>query len=134
MRREISPLHLYRLHYIYTNVIIYQVEKILRDAKSHSLPENIIKTLEAQTGNSTACVQLLICKMSPMIWGVQKTVQKQLQNKTHNETTGTGRSSESMLDTFLGTLPQKSAFINFGDHCEKRFPFCKLLKFSSPAK
>ncbi len=119
-----------------------QVEKILRDVKSHNLPENIIKTLETKTGNSTACVQLLICKMSPVIWGVQKTVQKQLVHngsatdaKGRMDQASTGKTAvvESMMDTFLGTLPNKSAFVNFGDHCEKRFPFCKLLKFNNPA-
>lgn len=55
-----------------------QVEKLLSQAKSHSLPEKLIDTLSAKTGNSTSCVQLLICKMTPVIWGLQDTVKEQM--------------------------------------------------------
>jgi hypothetical protein len=95
------------------------VEKVLREAKSHSLPENILKTLKEKTGNSTACVQLLICKMSPVVWGVQKTVKDHMENKNKTET-GRASQSNSVVDSFLGNLPPKSVFVNFGDHCEKR--------------
>jgi len=108
-----------------------QIESLLHEAKNHSLPENIITTLKKKSGNSTACVQLLICKMSPVIWGVQKTISSQTDLlKSSNGTSGRAfTSASSVLNTFLETLPPKEKFVDFGDHCEKRFPFCKLLKF-----
>ena len=36
-----------------------------------SLPEDLIGALRNRTGDTTSCVQLFICKMAPVIWGVQ---------------------------------------------------------------
>ena len=38
-----------------------------------SLPEDLIDALRNKTGDTTSCVQLFICKMAPVIWGVQVT-------------------------------------------------------------
>lgn len=99
--------------------------------------------------------------MSPFIWGIQKTVDKELQlyknndNGTDDPTHGDyyGRSNEdsdfrprslssyfstkylgSVWSELLQVVPDRYNFLTFGDNCEKKFPACKLLKFKKTDK
>ncbi|CAL8111692.1 unnamed protein product [Orchesella dallaii] len=130
-----------------------QLEKFLTSAKSHTLPEKLIDSLSDTTGNSTSCVQLLICKMTPVIHGFQDTVTEELKlpglnkgpglrtaskpitNSTLNEDASEPRGflaiSQFVIDKFLGRLPPKDRMLDFGDRCEKKFPQCQLLTFST---
>ena len=115
-----------------------QLDQLLRDAKDKGLPENIIGTLQDKTGNTTSCVQLLVCKMSPFIWGIQKTVETQMVKNPNStaedqdeESQNRGFFGSNVWDQLFNLLPDKKGFVSFGDSCEKRFPNCKLLKFPS---
>ncbi|KAK7082745.1 hypothetical protein SK128_015014 [Halocaridina rubra] len=59
-----------------------KVENMLREAQDPSLPKHMIEKLVSKTGDSTACVQLLICKMSPVIWGIQGKVKEYAQERS----------------------------------------------------
>lgn len=99
---------------------------MINQVKSETLPEKIISTLAEKTGNDTSCVQLLVCRISPVIHGMQKTV-----DKSYHEARSIGVSAVSkIVDTMYTFLPNRTAFLNLGDECEKRFPDCQLLKFT----
>lgn len=125
------------------------MEKLLAQARSHTLPEKLIDSLSQKTGNSTSCVQLLLCKMSPIIWGFQDTVKDQFNytnhqpdiktaRKTENTTNGQQEkdeprgflvTSQHLWDKFVGHLPEKNRILDFGERCETKYPHCQLLKF-----
>ena len=85
-------------------------------AQDETLPQHIIDNLTVKTGNETACVQLLVCKMTPLIWGVQKTVK--------NQEVVSARGFTNTLDM---SLPPINEFNAFGDACEGQFPACPLV-------
>ena len=77
--------------------------------------------------------------MSPIIWGVQKTVEKKLwdgkSEENNTERRETPRSfwstSANLLDDLMTSFPSKDGFVKFGNNCEQRFPNCRLLKFKN---
>ena len=50
------------------------MEAMLKEAQDPGIPSAIIKKLKGATGDETACVQLLMCKLSPVVWGLQRSV------------------------------------------------------------
>ena len=48
-----------------------------------SLPEWAIDSLQEHTGSTTSCVQLFICKMSPVVWGIQDSAGVYLSSLCH---------------------------------------------------
>ncbi|CAG7731192.1 unnamed protein product [Allacma fusca] len=108
------------------------VDGLLKDATKETLPDSLIESLQEKTGNSTSCVQLLLCKLSPVIWGIQKTVDKKVHgdSKGKESPRGAGAGMANLMDSVLSNVPSRDTFVNYGDKCEKRFPNCRLLKFS----
>lgn len=67
---------------MYTLVDPIQFEAMLQEAQDPGLPRAIIEKLVKATGNETACVQLLVCKLSPVVWGLQRSVKDTKQARS----------------------------------------------------
>lgn len=88
-----------------------EVVGLLEHAKNNSLPNKIVNYIkERSLDEDTDCIQLLICKISPFVWGMQKAVGE------NNNRKGNGILFEH--------LPTADDVANNGDICEKKHPYC----------
>lgn len=94
-----------RLFYIFD---FTQVERLLRQARDADLPNHLIERLD---GLDTACIRLLVCKTSPVIWAAQNSLAKK-----------TGRAKWDVTSW----LPSVEEFEENGDKCEKNYDACRL--------
>ncbi|XP_037071945.1 uncharacterized protein LOC119093149 [Pollicipes pollicipes] len=97
---------------------VAQFSEIVQRAQQPSLPKSMIESLIDRTGNDTACVQLLICKMSPVVWGAQNAVKQSFTSRSLDG---------SMFDSFYEFLPSMNDFVRFSESCESQFPACPLI-------
>lgn len=82
-------------------------------AKDESLPEHIIDNIKDHSlDEETDCIQLLICKVKPFIWGMQKTIVDGIASKTKFG--------------LFNNLPTVQEMAEHGDSCEKKHPYCPL--------
>ncbi|XP_050298532.1 uncharacterized protein LOC126737595 [Anthonomus grandis grandis] len=80
---------------------------------SKDLSENVLNYIKENSQNEeTACVQLLICKISPFIWKMQDALTKE---------NSLGEGYTSVLFHFI---PTREELKKQSEICEKRFPFC----------
>nr|XP_045585619.1 uncharacterized protein LOC123747436 [Procambarus clarkii] len=104
----------------------FKVDTMLKEAQDPGLPRAIIEKLVEATGDDTACVQLLVCKMSPVVWGLQRSVNHSSQstpmdNEAHEK---------GIFQTLYSSLPELEDFVEFSESCERQFPACPLLSLS----
>ncbi|XP_068232874.1 uncharacterized protein [Palaemon carinicauda] len=115
------------LTWIMTNDPQNQLDAILKGAQDPSLPRHIIEKLVASSGDNTACVQLLVCKMSPVIWGIQGSAREYAQARSMTDLDG---QDKGLFQSLYDSLPKLDDFIKFSESCEKQFPLCPLLNLS----
>ncbi|KAF0291435.1 hypothetical protein FJT64_010443 [Amphibalanus amphitrite] len=94
---------------------------IVQRAQQPSLPKTMIESLIDRTGNDTACVQLLICKMSPVVWGAQSAVKQSFAARSVDG---------SLFESFYQFLPSMTDFERYSESCEGQFPACPLINVS----
>lgn len=93
-----------------------QISELITAAKDPTLPERIVEYLqERTTDEETGCVQLLVCKSAPFLWGMQKAIGKNSPTSYATGTTG--------MYKYLPTLEEVA---NHGDDCEEKYPTCLL--------
>lgn len=78
-------------------------KQIIEYIKEHSLDEE------------TDCIQLLICKVSPFI----DSMQKSLEPKERNEDSG--------KNVLFKHMPSIENITAIGDKCEENHPYCRLI-------
>lgn len=89
---------------------------IIEAAKDPELPENLITNIKDQTSDEeTGCIQLLLCKSSPLLWGMQRAINGSAPKE---EATGTS--------AMFKYLPNLDELAEHGDKCEEKFPTCYL--------
>lgn len=96
-----------------------------------ALPADVIDALSNRTGDATACVQLFICRLSPVVWAAQDAA----NHLSHmgGLATSMGRWWDSLQHGDF--MPPSEAVFQFGrEECDQRFPSCHLLKFAPPHK
>lgn len=78
--------------------------------------------------DDTDCVLLLLCKMKPFVWNMQKAIggkiggdggQQQADDVNQKE-------SDDRLNVFFKFVPSTEDFINNGMECEENYKTCKL--------
>ncbi|KAK5643669.1 hypothetical protein RI129_007514 [Pyrocoelia pectoralis] len=88
---------------------------IIESAKQDDLPENIVNYIkERGLEEDTDCIQLLLCKAAPLIWGMQKTVNSSHENMPKGKA------------VLFANLPTLEEFADYGDICEKKHPYCLI--------
>lgn len=86
-------------------------------SKDPALPEKIIEFLRERTADEeTGCVQLLICKTAPFLWGMQEALNEKMAKG--DQISGAGG--------MFKHLPSKKEVEDYGDICETKFPACVL--------
>lgn len=96
-------------------------------AQDHQLPEVLIglvqgrakRSIEEDYEVSTWCLQRLMCHLSPVLWGMQQTVEDSLAGDA-------GDKKEGPLAVLWKHLPTRDKLREQGDKCESRFPECRL--------
>ncbi|KAJ3630560.1 hypothetical protein MTP99_011752 [Tenebrio molitor] len=87
-----------------------QVIRMFSHIKDKSLPDHIIMYIkERALDEDTDCVQLLVCKGAPFIWGMQKV----LDNSTV-------KGAKSLY----AHLPSLDEVVEHADLCDKKHPYC----------
>ncbi|KAL7298928.1 hypothetical protein TKK_0008031 [Trichogramma kaykai] len=96
---SIDPIHL---------IVEKKNEKrLLQQAEDDKLPNQLVDSLD---GYNTKCVQLLICKISPIIWAAQKSLRSNPKN--------------SKLD-IISWLPSREEFETHFDNCDSKYKVCQ---------
>ncbi|KAF5302826.1 hypothetical protein FQA39_LY02006 [Lamprigera yunnana] len=85
---------------------------ILSSVNDNNLPDNVIEYIkERGLDEETGCLQLLVCKTAPLIWGMQKSI-----NSTHSVPKGKA--------ALFANIPSTEEFSDYGDACEEKHPYC----------
>ncbi|XP_050706242.1 uncharacterized protein LOC126991546 [Eriocheir sinensis] len=104
-----------------------KVEAMLKEAQDPGLPRAIINKLARATGDDTACVQLLVCKMSPLVWGLQRSV---AVSQAKARSTDPDVTRPGLMEVLYDALPPLNTFVTFSESCENQFPACPLIDLS----
>jgi hypothetical protein len=78
---------------------------------------------ERYTDEESGCIQLLVCKSSPFVRGMQRAVRALLNNQEGEKDWGTLTPVQRMYSD----LPSVNEVTEDGDQCEDRFPACRIL-------
>lgn len=96
--------------WILENAELIKMFSYVNDSK---LPEYVIEYVkERSVDDESGCIQLLICKISPFIWVMQKAL-SQTSNITKND--------NSVL---LRHLPFRNEILNQSEICKMKYQFC----------
>ncbi|XP_023349528.1 uncharacterized protein LOC111718221 [Eurytemora carolleeae] len=95
---------------------------------NEELVDNMIETLKDNTGSTTSCVQLFLCKMAPFVQSVQKAVNSTSEEFEYRSMYG---SSVAMVGSIWENAPNMEEFSQLGHTCQNRFPSCQLLDFGN---
>lgn len=93
-----------------------QVIQLFENIKDKGLPQEIIMYIkERSLDEDTGCVQLLVCKSAPFVWGMQKVLDR-----------STNRTTKKGFKSMYGYLPTLEEVIDHGDACDKKHPYCLI--------
>lgn len=102
-----------------------KLKKLIESAKDENLPEKIIGYVQDRASeDDTACIQLLICKTAPFIWGMQQSLNVSPSSKPKSKKKEKLKASDPMFKT----LPTMENVIENGDQCEDKYPMCQYLE------
>ncbi|KAJ8667000.1 hypothetical protein QAD02_008662 [Eretmocerus hayati] len=85
-----------------------KVQNLWNQAQSKSLPRRLIEEIG---GRNSSCVQLLICKSSPIIWAAQKSMRDQ---------------SVRIQRDITSWLPSREKFEEYSDNCDDKYRDCRM--------
>ncbi len=100
----------------------------LNELRNASLPENLVEmftSMEDKEGDAD-CVKLLVCKTSPLIWGMQRACNATIDPDDQADEIDDGNNGKG-LNSFYKYLPDMQEFSSHGDACESRYDGCKVL-------
>jgi len=101
-----------------------EVKTKLLDPK---LTEHMVENLKNKTGESTSCVQLFLCKISPLVWGVQNSSRVSLEKL--GDEASLASTSQEWLDLTMASLPSIDLLTRQSGACETQHPTCPLFTF-----
>ncbi|KAK4887020.1 hypothetical protein RN001_003291 [Aquatica leii] len=88
---------------------------LLSTAKNNDLPKNIVEYIKDRgLDEETDCIQLLMCKTTPLIWGMQKTVNSSIDEIPKGKA------------ALFANLPSIEEFTDYSDACESKHPYCTI--------
>lgn len=103
-----------------------EVKTKLLDPK---LTETMVNNLSTKTGDTTSCVQLFLCKISPLVWGVQNSSRVSLEKL--GDEASLESTSQEWLDLTMASLPSIDQLTRQSETCEEKHPTCPLFKFEA---
>ncbi|XP_030373411.1 uncharacterized protein LOC115623272 [Scaptodrosophila lebanonensis] len=112
-------------------------KKLVQQIMDRELPDRIVNMIEQREndpdGGDAGCLKLLMCKSSPIIWGMQKSLKQRLRRSLPTEkeeeeedpkgNDETEQESNSYFNTgiFFQHLPSIAEFREHGEQCEARY-------------
>lgn len=87
----------------------------------------MVKSME-QTSGDADCILLLLCKLKPIFWGMQKAIDAKIlgsDDKTNSDDIKPTR-KRNRRNVLFKNLPNMSDFKNNGFECEEMYTNCKL--------
>lgn len=105
-----------------------KMKRILKEATQNDLADKItdmITNYESKQGQA-ACLKMLVCKSSPFIWGMQKSIRKHIEPKDKKENENLDREDKSdkrlfNVQNFFTHLPSIEEYRENGVKCEKLY-------------
>jgi len=91
------------------------------------LTEHMVENLKNKTGESTSCVQLFLCKISPLVWGVQNSSRVSLEKLSDEASLAS--TSREWLELTMASLPSIEQLTRQSGACETQHPSCPLFTF-----
>jgi hypothetical protein len=86
----------------------------------------MVKAMEEIEGE-TDCIKLLLCKLKPFIWAMQKAVIKKIDHQdTVDEDDHEAKKIHSRKAVLFKYLPDLNEFKNNGMECEDKYNRCKI--------
>ncbi|XP_067645250.1 uncharacterized protein [Eurosta solidaginis] len=113
-----------------------RMSRLLNDALDSQLTERItemIERVEEKQGGQAGCIKLLMCKSSPIIWGMQRAVSERVTGRSSNITNENAseeqekeKKAKSQKKLFsaeglFAYFPTMDEFRKHGDVCDERF-------------
>lgn len=111
-----------------------KIKRILKQATQENLADKLtdmITQYAADQGHQGACLKMLVCKSSPFIWGMQKSVKKYMDpkdkvlgdTKLNAEITEEDDSENRLfnVNNFFTHLPSIEEYREYGEKCEKLY-------------
>lgn len=98
-----------------------------QDVNDKELPSKLISAVGEMNyrNGETDCLMMLICKLKPIFWGMQKTIKDRLLGEDVEVTSKTSTMTNEN-NVFYKFLPSIEEYQNNGYECEKAFKSCKL--------
>lgn len=93
----------------------------LQDVRDHELPNKLITMVEQlnHKAGDVDCVLMLLCKLKPFVWGMQKAVDTRIKRDDVAP-------DANRLGQFFKFVPSVEEFRNNGEECEESYRTCKL--------
>ena len=81
--------------------------------------------MKFKTGEAD-CVMLLLCKLKPFVWSMQKAVNQRIVGEIKRNDDINRKENDDRMHVFFKFLPTSQEFRNNGLECEESYPTCKL--------
>lgn len=85
----------------------------------------MVKSMEQTSGDSD-CILLLLCKLKPIFWGMQKAIDSKILGTDDKSNSDDIKPSRKRKNILFKNLPNLSDFKNNGFECEEMHNNCKL--------
>lgn len=123
------------------------MKRLLSDVMDSNISDKITEMIanREETEGQGACLKMLVCKSSPFIWGMQKSLKKRINGKGEEEIVevGAGSSTEDTKskdtnensenkrllnsESFFTHFPSIDEFKEHGEKCERLYSnHCKV--------
>lgn len=93
------------------------ISNMLNYLTDRELPDHVIQYIrERNLDEETGCIQQLICKSSPFIWGMQRA----LSFKPEEQSIG--------REALFAYFPNMEEVEEYADKCEGKYPYCFFIQ------
>lgn len=100
----------------------------MQEVRDRSLPDKLIEMVKGmeESAGETECVKLLLCKLKPFIWSMQKAVINKIDQQQESNNDNESKKKHNRKTILFKYLPDLSEFKNNGIECEDKYNSCKL--------
>lgn len=102
---------------------------IFQDVRDHELPNKVISIVQAMNSKpgEADCVLLLLCKLKPFVWSMQKAINTRIVGEPKQRVDDVNkREPLDRMSVFFKYVPSADEFQSNGLECEDTYPTCKL--------
>lgn len=97
--------------------------------RDHELPNKLISMVQDMNykAGDADCVLLLLCKMKPLVWSMQKAISERIVGDTKKRADHVNNKENSdRMNVFFKFVPSFEEFQNNGLECEESYKSCRL--------